>query len=269
MPNENSAKFVNLRRLNLIAMILHFCQGVAVLLLTTKFSLPVITSFLKFDFATQKLVPNPKDLFTVQIGPLVAAFFFLSALAHLIVSLPKFNDWYNKNLGRHINIARWVEYSFSSTLMIIIIAMLVGIYDASALIAIAVLNASMILFGWLMELHNGSTDSAGSPQAALTTGQKVNWLPFIFGCIAGIGPWLAIGLYLWAPGAEAHAPDFVYWIYFSIFLFFNCFAFNQYLQYKKVGRWADYLYGERAYIILSLVAKSLLAWQVFGGTLRP
>jgi len=31
----------------------------------------------------------------------------------------------------------------------------------------------------------------------------------------------------------------------------------------------DYLYGERAYIILSLVAKSLLAWQIFVGTLRP
>jgi len=41
------------------------------------------------------------------------------------------------------------------------------------------------------------------------------------------------------------------------------------LQYKKVGKWQDYLYGERVYIILSLVAKSLLAWQVFAGTLRP
>jgi len=256
-------KFANLRRLNLVAMVLHFCQGIAVLVLSTKFSLPVMSSFLKFDFAANKLVPNPKDLFIVQIGPLVAAFFFLSALAHLIVASKRFSAWYNKNLGRRINIARWVEYSFSATLMIVIIAMLVGIYDASALIAIAILNASMILFGWLMELHNSST--------ALASGQnqKVNWLPFIFGCIAGIGPWLAIGLYLWAPGAEAHAPNFVYWIYFSIFLFFNCFALNQYLQYKKVGKWADYLYGERAYVILSLVAKSLLAWQVFAGTLRP
>ena len=32
-------------------------------------------------------------------------------------------------------------------------------------------------------------------------------------------------------------------------------------------RWADYLVGERTYITLSLVAKSLLAWQVFSGTL--
>jgi hypothetical protein len=41
------------------------------------------------------------------------------------------------------------------------------------------------------------------------------------------------------------------------------------LQYKKVGPWKNYLYGELTYIILSLVAKSLLAWQVFAGTLRP
>jgi len=42
-----------------------------------------------------------------------------------------------------------------------------------------------------------------------------------------------------------------------------------FLQYKKIGPWKNYLYGEKAYIVLSLVAKSLLAWQVFGGTLRP
>jgi hypothetical protein len=41
------------------------------------------------------------------------------------------------------------------------------------------------------------------------------------------------------------------------------------LQYRKVGRWKDYLFGERMYIVLSLVAKSLLAWQIFFGTLRP
>ncbi len=41
------------------------------------------------------------------------------------------------------------------------------------------------------------------------------------------------------------------------------------LQYKKVGKWKDYLYGERVYIILSLVAKTALAWQIFAGTLAP
>ena len=35
------------------------------------------------------------------------------------------------------------------------------------------------------------------------------------------------------------------------------------LQYKKGGPWKDYLYGERAYIILSLLAKTTLAWLIF------
>jgi hypothetical protein len=41
------------------------------------------------------------------------------------------------------------------------------------------------------------------------------------------------------------------------------------LQYGKVSRWKDYLVGEKTYMVLSLVAKSLLAWQVWSGTLRP
>ena len=62
-------------------------------------------------------------------------------------------------------------------------------------------------------------------------------------------------------------PIFVYVIFITLFILFNCFAINQWLQYRGKGKWADYLYGERVYLILSLVAKSALAWQVFGGTL--
>ena len=53
----------------------------------------------------------------------------------------------------------------------------------------------------------------------------------------------------------------------TLFIFFNCFALNQYFQYRQVGKWKDYLYGERVYITLSFVAKSALAWQIFAGAL--
>ena len=86
----------------------------------------------------------------------------------------------------------------------------------------------------------------------------------VFGCIAGAVPWVTIAIYL--IGA-AQPPGFVYGIFVSIFVFFNCFAVNQWLQYRQVGRWGDYITGERTYIALSFIAKSLLAWQIYANIL--
>jgi hypothetical protein len=55
----------------------------------------------------------------------------------------------------------------------------------------------------------------------------------------------------------------------SLFVFFNSFAINQVLQYRQIGPWRNYLFGEAVYVALSLVAKSALAWQVFANTLVP
>ena len=96
-------------------------------------------------------------------------------------------------------------------------------------------------------------------------------LPFIFGSMVGIVPWIVVVIYFIRAGSESDAetPGFVIGNVISHFVFFNTFAVNQWLQYKRVGRWADYLVGERAYITLSLVAKTLLAWQVFSGATIP
>lgn len=239
-----------LRTLNLAAAGLHVAQGIAVVILATDFALPITASYLAGPPGTP---PGPATVLAdLPTGVAVAGFLFLSFLAHLIVATVWFRN-YIGDLSRQINRARWVEYSLSSTLMIIVIAQLVGITDVAALIGLAGANISMILFGWLQEKY----EVAGGG----------GWLPFVFGCIAGLVPWLAILYYTIAPGSDAEPPGFVYAIVVSLFLFFNVFALNQWLQYRAKGRWADYLVGERSYIILSLVAKSLLAWQVFGGTL--
>lgn len=255
-PNEDN-KFSRLRRFNIIMAFMHAVQGFLMLFLSSDFSLPITSAFVEMNIITLKLEPVLKTEFSIQIGPLVAAFLFLSAIAHLLVSLPGGYKKYVANLKVGINKARWIEYAFSSSLMIVIIAMLVGLYDGLGLVMIFFLNMMMILFGWMMELHNQRTE-------------KTNWTSYWFGVLAGAIPWIVVGLYLFLAGeGDNKAPTFVYWIYFSIFLFFNSFAINMILQYKKVGKWRDYIYGERAYIILSLVAKTLLAWQVFAGTLRP
>lgn len=206
-------------------------------------------------------------LFSFPLAYLVAAFFALSALAHFLVAYP-FRKRYESWLAREFNPMRWAEYALSSTLMIVGIASLSFITDAGALIAIAVCNASMNLFGWSMEEAN--------------IGRKnVQWSHYIFGCIAGIAPWIAlfttVGLSLanWPTGIgpngrslEEFKPVLIT-IYVSLFISFNIFAVNMVLQRLKVGKWADYLHGERSYMILSLVAKTLLAWQVWTGVFMP
>jgi hypothetical protein len=245
-----------LRRFNLAMGGLHLVQAAAILLLSTAFALPVTTSFLRME--GDRLAPTTRTLVEIPIGPAVATFLALSAIAHLGVSVPGGFRRYAADLARGMNRARWIEYAASSSLMIVVIAMLVGIYDVGSLLLLFGLNASMILFGWVMEVHNQTTE-------------RTNWLSYWFGCFAGAVPWIAIGIYLLGPTAvgDPGPPGFVYGIYVSIFVFFNIFALNMALQYRRAGRWADYLFGERAYVVLSLVAKSLLAWQVFAGTLRP
>jgi len=235
---------------------MHLVQGIIILILSKMFTLPISGNYLTFNASSQSLEPTTKFLFDLSLPMLIAVFFFLSAAAHLIIATI-YNKKYNRNLSLGINKARWVEYSISASIMMVAISLLVGIYDLASLVMIFILTAIMNLMGLVMEVHNQTT-------------KKTSWLSFWIGSLSGLIPWLVIAFYMWLGAANGSAaPTFVYWIFVSIFVFFNCFAINMVLQYKKIGPWKDYIYGERAYIILSLVAKSLLAWQVFAGTLRP
>lgn len=236
---------------------LHFIQGVLIVVLSKNFSLPVKTDHLVFDSRTETLDIAQANMFDISVPLLIAVFLFLSAAAHLFIATV-YRKTYEADLKKGINKARWFEYSLSASVMIVAISLLVGIYDFSILISVFALTAVMNMTGLIMEVVN---------QGA----KKPSWLSFNVGTFAGVVPWLVIAFYFWASSnyGDAQPPTFVYWIFVSIFVFFSSFALNMWLQYNKIGKWKDYLYGEKGYIVLSLVAKSALAWQVFAGTLRP
>jgi hypothetical protein len=194
---------------------------------------------------------SPESLFNVRIGIAVAVFLALAALDHLVTATIA-RRTYEADLRRGINRFRWVEYSVSATIMVLLIASYSGITDITAVVAIIGANVAMILFGWLQERMN-------PPGRATTT-----MLPFWFGCLVGIAPWIAIGINLVGAG---EVPGFVYGILVVQAAFFFSFALNQWLQYREVGKWTDYAYGEKVYLVLSLGAKSTLAWQIYSGSL--
>ena len=250
-------KFAKLRRFNVIMGFLHLVQGILMIVLSNDTTYPIFTNFLRFDLPTRSLVPDPKLFYELRFGPAVAVFLLISAVAHFFLATIGYKK-YVANLKLGMNPVRFYEYALSSSLMIVLIGMLTGIWDLGSMILMFGLNAMMNLFGIMMELHNQRT-------------KRTDWTAFIYGSIAGIIPWVVIVLYFFSAlsSGDAKPPAFVYAIIPTIFVFFNAFAVNMVLQYKKVGKWKDYLYGERAYIILSLVAKTALAWQIFAGTLAP
>ena len=250
-------KFKRLRIFNLVMGFLHLAQAIAILILSKDYSVPGTTSFLSWNQTTGTPESVIKPLVDFPIGPMVAAFLLISCVAHFIMASPRFYPWYMRNLQKGINYLRWYEYALSASLMVVLIGMLSGVFDVPTMILLFALTAAMNFFGLEMELRNQGKD-------------RVDWTPFVFGSIIGFIPWIVIGWYFFAAlsGSTEAVPTFVYFILGILFAFFFSFALNMWLQYKKIGPWKNYLFGERVYMILSLTAKSALAWQVFAGTMR-
>jgi hypothetical protein len=253
MASEVQSAKGGLRMFNLVVGLIHLAQAIAMLWLSNDFSLPVTRTFLTGPPGTN---PSQEAWFSVALGPAVALFLFLAAVDHILMAVPGVNDWYNRMLAREQNFARWTEYSISASLMMVLIAMITGVTDFGALLAIFGVNTAMILFGAVQEM-------IGRPSQG-----KSNWWPYIFGCFAGAIPWIIVAINIWSSEDRGEGPPtFVYGIILSLFLLFNTFSVNMVLQYKRVGKWKSYVYGEKVYIVLSIVAKSLLAWQIFANTL--
>jgi len=242
-------RLLGLRQWNLGLSVLHAAQAVIVLVMASDFAITVTSTYPQGPPGTR--LTTPEGLFDVPIGPAIAMFLLLAAFDHFATATFA-RDTYESDLKRGINRFRWVEYSLSATLMVILIGFYSGITDITTVVVVAGANVAMILFGWLQERMN--------PPGRETT----TMMPFWFGTVAGIAPWIAIWINI--IGA-AEVPGFVYGIVVAELIFFFSFGLNQWLQYKGVGRWRGYAYGEKTYLVLSLAAKSILAWQIYGGSL--
>ena len=221
------------------------------LLVASDVSLPVYLSWIDGPPGAANPVTG-KPLFELSFAAATAAFLYLAAIDHLVVAGP-LRGWYERNLAGSVNYARWIEYSLSASLMVVLIAMLAGIWQFAALVALFGANAAMILFGLLMEQTQ-------------RPGPEADWTAFWFGALVGSVPWIAIAFQLARAYDKTEVPGFVAAIFFSLLVLFALFAVNQALQYRRVGPWrASSTVSARN--LARLTAKSALAWQVYGGAL--
>jgi hypothetical protein len=254
-----------LRKLNIAAGILHLIQGLVMLCLglLITWNREIYTFYLKFKILTIipfkfQVLPDPQVAFKLDyLGVILASFLLISAAAHFIIAFLKTKQ-YEENLKKGMNPYRWYEYAISSSIMLTFLSTFVGVWDLWSLVMIFILNAMMIMFGYLMEKINQYT-------------KKTDWSAYLLGCVSGFTPWVVTAAYFIAAlgSGETKPPNFVYLTLLMYFIMFNTFSINMILQYKGISKWKDYLFGERVYIILSLVAKTVLAWLVFVGIYAP
>lgn len=284
MTDDNKKK---LRIYNLVMGLFHLIQFFIMFFASKQILKPIFTYLPSPDIKTRTFSLIKEQAFEINLGQAISFFLLFSAIAHLTIILPKVYPWYVKNIKKEINLVRWYEYAFSSSLMVVIIAYLCQIDNLAILVLLFGINACMNLFGAMMEKQNSLlkqnakefekltiTETEDSLQIIdkIETSYKTDWTAFIYGVFAGILPWIVMGAYFFTTinkaGNDVKIPDFVYYIFPTLFVFFNLFAINMALQYGRVGKWKNYLFGEYVYIFLSLAAKSVLAWLIWGGTLR-
>jgi hypothetical protein len=246
---------LSLRNLNFGLAALYLVQTILLVLVAKSKPYPVTTTYLAPNSLAGKtgdpaLVQATRHLFDINMLYLVAAFLLVAAITHLLVATSA-RRAYEAGLKQGVNRYRWVEYALSAGLMMVAIGLVSGIADVSTLLLLFAATAVMNLLGLAKELSK-------------------HWLAYWIGCVAGLAPWVVLAIYLRGSAFYGSGlPGYAYWIMATIFVCFGAVAAVLYAQSKKVGKWANYPKSERTYMVLGLVAKTLLAWQIFAGVLRP
>ena len=121
------------------------------LALSNSLSLPVTASWLTGDPVVARTPDPPHEVFSLAIGPAVALFLFLAAADHLLVAAPGVYRSYERLIDDNRNYMRWIEYSVSAAVMMVLIAGSRGSPTSPRSMGTFALTTSMILFGLLME----------------------------------------------------------------------------------------------------------------------
>lgn len=133
---KSPISFEGLRRLNIIAGSLHFIQGIIMVVLgfLLTWERDIYTFYLKFKIISLnppsfQVLPEPQVVFTIgYLGVILASFLLISAVAHFVIGFLKTRD-YEKYLKKGMNPYRWYEYALSSSIMIVILATFVGVWE--------------------------------------------------------------------------------------------------------------------------------------------
>lgn len=212
------------------------------------------------DDTPWELVPVYLSGGTLMFTWWVAAFFVLSATFHLL-NATLLRRVYLDQLERCYTPTRWIEYFFSASVMIVVVAYTLGIRDRDTLVALAALVATTMTFGYWVEV-------VGRPRSAdeWRVGRARRLLPWALGHVPQCAAWALIVLRFYdVLSEEDRAPAFVHAILWGELVLFFSFGLASLLSQLYPPRL--FYRGEITFQVLSLVSKGLLGGLLIANVL--
>lgn len=225
------------------------------------------------------LVPQNVPGEPISLAWLTFSFFALSASAHFIIVVCNFPskdlkkkkilssyggvipiNWYYKWIYECYQPLRWVEYSFSASVMIIVIAVASGVNHLYMVIAIFVLMFTTMWHGHFAEIFNRPEDVGEGQRRWKEKNRLVRLYPHLLGWVPYSTVWTILmhSFYSNVSGEQRKPPGFVYVIVWSQCIIFTIFGFTQVILLLKNNGPMYYVWGEWTYLLFSIVAKGVL-----------
>ncbi|AGE51827.1 hypothetical protein PBCVCVM1_398R [Paramecium bursaria Chlorella virus CVM-1] len=183
-------------------------------------------------------------LFKVSIDTIVLVRLSISVIYNCIIAVPCIYKNYAIGIvGKH-NYMRWLCYSISSPLFLILVAIVVGVADVFTLLYIFGLSCSTIFFAFLQERYEFPGTGG--------------FLPTLFGWITGLIPWVGLGVYALVIRSNYHEgvvnKNTLSMLLYSVGFFgYLLYGTIHVLQYTLVSIFSDYMVGELAFILLDII----------------
>jgi hypothetical protein len=157
--------------------------------------------------------------------------------------------WYaDRVANRRVLLPRWIDLAITSTLMVYIVALLVGYRDVAVFKLMATAMVATCGLGWIAEQQNEKT-------------RRPVWSAIGLSAFTGVMPWIMIGTAKTSTllFGDVRSPWYSYAACIVALVGFSLLAYNQWQQHRRAGNWVNYATVERNYALISVATKVAFA----------
>ena len=293
LNGRRNTKIVRLAVLNGLGAFFHFVNMMIEIAVGARFNMHLAVVSRQVRNATQPDSPTSFEYYyeTAYWFPITIAVFMIHVmslafhlfiLAFLVADIFQWYnraaDWYLRGIFRCRAPWRWLEYFFSASLQIWCMCISIGIRDSQLVLAVVILCATTIMFGWIAEIVSSRVVDNSDLKNRRWKGALFGEIFFdrVLYChavayIPYVAMWTII-LYTFQEHKDAMGdtyPSYIDTLIALTVIGFSSFGFIQSANQILPNGPSWYEWGEVAYVVMSFATKAQMVLIIVFNSLVP